>query len=399
MIKRVAGLAALLLALAGAQASHAQAPACTAADFGAAVDRSGAELRAFTLEAQPKLQEKMRRYKEARNLSEEEYQDIAIEAIQDQKLAEFDETSGTLLLKVDTLGRVADGAAPDCSKLNDIKAASSSLLAVMKAKSDYMLARLDEKIAQASGGAAAPAAGKADEASKSKPEKAAEKPKPQPKPADDVAAAVPPAKPATKPAPAEPNWPAKTKPNDAYVPPPAAPADAAGAAPAVVAPEPDGYSIDEIREATRGFFGGLSTNLAGVIEHAFKASGRPTGYVLGTEGGGAFLAGLRFGKGTLFMRHRQDSMPVYWHGPSLGTDFGASGSRTLFLIYNLDEPDALFRYFAGVDGSAYVVGGAGFTLLKGGDVIMAPIRTGLGLRVGASVGYIRFTPKATWNPF
>lgn len=398
MIHRVAGLASLLLALAAGPSAFAQTPACTAADFGAAVDRSGAQIRAYTLEAQPKLQEKMRRFKDARKLSEDDYQDAALEAIQDQKLAEFDATSSTLLLKVDTLGRVPEGATPDCGKLDEIKAASSSLLSVMKAKSDYMLVRLDEKIAEASGGAAPPA-GKAAGSKDTKPGTAAEKSKPQPKHSDDVAAAATAAKPAAKPAPADPEWPVKTKPNDAYVPPPATPAPGEGATPAVVAPEPDGYSIDEIREATRGFFGGLSTNLAGVIEHAFKASGRPTGYVLGTEGGGAFLAGLRFGKGTLFMRHRQDSMPVYWHGPSLGTDFGASGSRTLFLIYNLDEPDALFRYFAGVDGSAYVVGGAGFTLLKGGNVIMAPIRTGLGLRVGASVGYIRFTPKATWNPF
>lgn len=398
MIHRVAGLASLLLALAAGPSAFAQTAACTSADFAAAVDRSGAQIRAYTLEAQPKLQEKMRRFKDARKLLEDEYQDAALEAIQDQKLAEFDETSSTLLLKVDTLGRVPEGATPDCSKLDEIKAASSSLLSVMKAKSDYMLVRLDEKIAEASGGAAPPA-GKAAGTIDTKPGTAVEKSKPQPKPADDVAAAATAAKPAAKPAPADPDWPVKTKPNDAYVPPSATPAPGEGAAPAVVAPEPDGYSIDEIREATRGFFGGLSTNLASVIEHAFKESGRPTGYVLGTEGGGAFLAGLRFGKGTLFMRHRQDSMPVYWHGPSLGTDFGASGSRTLFLIYNLDEPDALFRYFAGVDGSAYVVGGAGFTLLKGGNVIMAPIRTGLGLRVGASVGYIRFTPKATWNPF
>jgi hypothetical protein len=91
--------------------------------------------------------------------------------------------------------------------------------------------------------------------------------------------------------------------------------------------------------------------------------------------------------------------PVYWHGPSLGYDFGAEGSRTMFLIYRLADPEALFRSFTGIDGSAYLVGGVGITFLKGGDVIMAPIRSGLGLRLGANVGYVRFTPKATWNPF
>jgi hypothetical protein len=161
----------------------------------------------------------------------------------------------------------------------------------------------------------------------------------------------------------------------------------------------DGYTIDEIRDATRGFFGTISTNLASVIEHAFKELGRPTAYVLGTEGGGAFLAGLRFGKGTLYMRSERDVRNVYWHGPSVGTDFGASGSRTLFLIYRLQGPDDLYRTFTGIDGSAYFVGGVGLTLLKGGPVIMAPIRSGVGVRLGANLGYVRFTPRPTWNPF
>jgi hypothetical protein len=161
----------------------------------------------------------------------------------------------------------------------------------------------------------------------------------------------------------------------------------------------EGYTIDEIREVTRGFFGTISTSLASVIEHAFKQSGRPTAYVLGIEGGGAFLAGLRFGKGTLYMRSEPETRQVYWHGPSLGTDFGASGSRTIFLIYRLRNPGDLFRNFTGIDGSAYFVGGVGLTLLKGGQVIMAPIRSGVGMRLGANVGYLRFTDKPTWNPF
>lgn len=408
-------LIAAILALLGAGAAAAEdKPACTAQDFARAVDQSGAQIRAFTLEAQPKLQEKMRRFKDVQKLSEDDYQEAAIDAVQDDKLAEFDQTSSNLLLKVDTLGRVADGSAPDCSKLDEINATSRMLLSVMKAKSDYILLRLDAKIAAASStaavappqvGEAKPASDKAAKTEKqTKPETA---PKPEKlekavpaKGEQQAALPAPTVKPAEKPATPTTPWPtATTRPNDAYTPPPAAAPAPNTAPPSSNAAAQDGYSIDEIREATRGFFGGLSTNLAGVIEHAFKESGRPTGYVLGTEGGGAFLAGLRFGKGTLYMRERQESLPVYWHGPSLGTDFGASGSRTLFLIYNLHEPDALFRNFGGVDGSAYVVGGVGVTILKGGDVIMAPIRTGLGLRFGANVGYIRFTRNSTWNPF
>ena len=109
----------------------------------------------------------------------------------------------------------------------------------------------------------------------------------------------------------------------------------------------DGYTIEEIRDATKGFFGTISTNLAAVLEHAFKTTGRPTGYVLGKEGGGAFLAGLRYGDGTLYMRHQSDQRQVYWHGPSVGYDVGAEGGRTLFLIYRLSDPSGLYRSFTG----------------------------------------------------
>jgi len=160
----------------------------------------------------------------------------------------------------------------------------------------------------------------------------------------------------------------------------------------------EGYTLDEIREASRGFFGSISTNLASVIEHAFKHWGQPTGYVLGKEGGGAFLAGLRYGEGTVFMRSGANRK-VYWHGPSIGYDFGAEGSRTLFLIYSLKNPDGLYRAFTGIDGSAYLVGGVGVTLLKGGPVVLAPIRSGVGLRLGANIGYLRFSSEPTWNPF
>jgi hypothetical protein len=160
----------------------------------------------------------------------------------------------------------------------------------------------------------------------------------------------------------------------------------------------DTYTIDEIRTAARGVFGSISTNLASVIEYAFSNYGRPTAYVLGEEGGGAFIAGVRYGSGRLYAK-RLPSTKVYWHGPSVGYDFGASGSRTLFLIYKLDEVRELYSGFSGIDGSAYFLGGAGITFLSNNKVIMAPIRTGIGIRLGANVGYLRFTPKPTWNPF
>jgi hypothetical protein len=159
----------------------------------------------------------------------------------------------------------------------------------------------------------------------------------------------------------------------------------------------DSFSRDEINEASRGFFGSISGGLASVMEHAFSTLGRPTGYVLGNEGGGAFIAGLRYGKGTLFVRDGR-KRTVYWHGPSIGYDFGASGSKTMFLVYNLKDELDIFSGFTGVEGSAYLVGGVGMTALTDGKVVMAPIRSGLGVRLGAYIGYIRFTARPTWNP-
>jgi hypothetical protein len=372
----------------------ASAANCTAEDFANAIDQSGAALRVYNREAQPRLQERMRRYAEVKKLPANGYEDTALEAIEDAKLDALDTRSGDLVLRIDTLGRVPDGTTPDCAKLEEIKTAGRELLTIMKEKSDYMLARLDAKIA-AAGGAGAAAKDAAVNPAPA-PEKAAAAPveKPAAEKSADKAQLEKPSASAQKPGQ---SWSAATKPSDAYV---AAPTGAATpAVPGVISPSDDGYSIEEIRDATRGFFGTISTNLASVIEHAFKTTGRPSAYVLGTEGGGAFLAGLRFGQGTLYMRNMPGTRPVYWHGPSLGTDFGAAGSRTMFLIYKMQQPEALFRTFTGLDGSAYFVGGVGVTLLKGGDVIMAPIRTGLGFRLGANLGYLRFVDKPTWNPF
>jgi hypothetical protein len=134
------------------------------------------------------------------------------------------------------------------------------------------------------------------------------------------------------------------------------------------------------------------------MEHAFSTLGRPTAYVIGSEGGGAFIAGLRYGKGTLVLKDG-GKREVFWHGPSIGYDFGASGAKTMFLVYNLKNEIDIFTGFSGVEGSAYLVGGVGMTLMTDGRTVMAPIRSGVGLRLGASIGYIRFTARPTWNPF
>jgi hypothetical protein len=158
------------------------------------------------------------------------------------------------------------------------------------------------------------------------------------------------------------------------------------------------YSSKDIMSAGHGFFGSISQGLGSVIENAFKRQGRPNGYILGEEGGGAFVAGLRYGEGTLYTRDA-GTRRVYWQGPSLGYDFGGAGSKVMMLVYNLHAPNEIYERFGGVDGSAYLVGGLGMTLLTRDHVTIAPIRTGVGLRLGANVGYLKFTHKPTWNPF
>jgi hypothetical protein len=158
------------------------------------------------------------------------------------------------------------------------------------------------------------------------------------------------------------------------------------------------YTAQEIVDAGHGFFGATSGGLATLVEKAFASYGLPNGYVLGEEGSGAVVGGLTYGEGTLYTKNAGDHK-VFWQGPSLGWDFGGQGSRSMILVYNLDDTNNLYRRFVGVAGSAYVVAGLGFNVLKHGNMLLVPIRTGVGARLGVNVGYLKLTQGPTWNPF
>jgi hypothetical protein len=158
------------------------------------------------------------------------------------------------------------------------------------------------------------------------------------------------------------------------------------------------YSQNEISQAGHGFFGSVTRGLASAIEYTFKKSGRPNGYILGEDGGGAFIAGLRYGEGTMFTKDA-GQRKIYWQGPSLGYDVGAEGSKTMVLVYNMRDIGDMFHRFGGIEGSAYLIGGVSVQFQKYGDVTLALIRSGVGLRLGANVGYLKYSPKPTWNPF
>lgn len=158
------------------------------------------------------------------------------------------------------------------------------------------------------------------------------------------------------------------------------------------------FSSNEIMTAGHGFFGSISQGLASVVEYAFKRQGRPNGYILGEDAGGAFVAGLRYGEGTLYTKDA-GSHRVYWQGPSLGYDVGVEGAKVMVLVYNLRDPSEIYDRFGGVSGSAYFVGGVGLNFQTKDHIVLAPIRSGVGLRLGANIGYLKYTQRPTWNPF
>lgn len=160
----------------------------------------------------------------------------------------------------------------------------------------------------------------------------------------------------------------------------------------------DTFEPREIVDAGHRFFGQVSRGLALAVQDVTKKWGKPNAYILGQEASGAFFAGVRFGEGTLYTRSGGQKY-VFWQGPSLGFDAGGEGARTMMLVYNLPHIDVLYQRFAGIDGSAYFIGGFGVTAVRAGDTVIVPIRSGVGARLGVNLGYLKFTRSSTWNPF
>ena len=163
-------------------------------------------------------------------------------------------------------------------------------------------------------------------------------------------------------------------------------------------PTTNQFSSNELINAGNHFFGSVSHGLATIVEKAVSQWGLPNGYVLGQEASGAFIGGLRYGDGMLYTRNAGD-LRVFWQGPSVGFDAGADGARTMMLVYNLPQVGAIFSRFGGINGSAYFIGGFGMTALTANNIVLVPIRSGIGLRLGANLGYLKFTESPTWNPF
>jgi len=201
----------------------------------------------------------------------------------------------------------------------------------------------------------------------------------------------------------KPDAPTRIPPAAPYTPPATgatyAPAAASPAAPASPIPPANGqtYHQDDLIGAAEGVFGKGAKGLAQIIQDILKKQGEPNGYILGREAGGAFALGLRYGSGTLY--HRVEGQrPAYWAGPSIGFDAGANAADTFMLVYNLHNTEDLFHRFGAGEGQAYMVGGFNVSYMRRGDVVLIPVRMGVGLRLGINGGYMKFSKKQNWNP-
>ncbi|MGI9477850.1 MAG: EipA family protein [Hyphomicrobiaceae bacterium] len=356
---------ATVLFIVPAAPSLAQSKACKPGEIDALIDATGDYLRTFSLKQRPLLHEKFEKLGKLKNWPAEAAIDRGYQFTHSKTIVDLDNRARKLLIDLDKIG-ARSSEADACRDLDRLKAITLELRTVTQAKFSRMMTSVDSALQEA----------ETKRVAKAKPPEPPVKPNLTAKP---------------RPAPKVPPWQTTTE---------------SAPSPAVISalPSPDAmpaettYTPAEIREAGRGFFGNLSAGLASVIQYTFETYGRPNGYILGSEGGAAFLAGISFGKGRLNTK-LEAPRKVFWQGPTVGYDLGLQGSRVMILVYNLKQPDQIFRRYGGIGGSAYVVGGVGLTYHKRGNVVLAPIRTGLGLRLGANIGYLKFTPKLSINPF
>ena len=178
----------------------------------------------------------------------------------------------------------------------------------------------------------------------------------------------------------------------------AAPATIGDAKTSPLATQPATYKKDDLIGAAEGVFGKGAAGLAGIIEKILKDQGEPNAYIAGREASGAFVVGLRYGSGT--MQHNVEGQrPVYWTGPSIGFDVGGDATKVFTLVYNLYDTQELYRRYPQVEGRAYFVGGFSATYLRRGSIVLIPVRLGVGVRLGANIGYLKFSEKGRWLPF
>jgi hypothetical protein len=158
------------------------------------------------------------------------------------------------------------------------------------------------------------------------------------------------------------------------------------------------YAMGEVQEAAEKFFAKGAEGVGTAIEKVFSRLGRPNAYITGTEGSGALVIGMRWGKGEL--SHKlEGTQPVFWIGPSIGVDTGGNITKSFTLIYNLYDPDDLYQRFPGAEGNAFFIGGISVNYQQSDNIILVPIKLGVGLRMGVNAGWVKYRKKKTYLPF
>lgn len=395
-------------------AAHAQG--CTVEDFSGVVDETARALRQLNTDVAQRYNAKLGEFQKKHNLSQDEIRERAA-AIQDDRVGEFNREIEKLVNQMDELSRTP-AKQINCAKLEELRQVHDRLLTIMGQKSGYILANVDEAlktpprkhtVVQRDGKqdraptrneriAAAPSETPPQKQASYKPEVAPQEQKTARAPAAKTANVPPFTAPVIETSPQTGEYNVANAEPQTLQPPSGRDAAATDLDLPLPGAEEETYSINEIRDAGRGVFGTFTAEFAAAINYTFQQFGRPNAYITGNEGGAAFLAGLRYGKGRLYLKNGEPKT-IYWQGPSLGYDVGAEGSSTLFLVYNLDDEDKIYGRFKGIGGSAYVAGGFGLNVLGKSNMVMVPIRTGIGLRLGANLAYLKFTERQTWNPF
>ncbi len=419
---KIGSAAAIAVLIAAFPSAGNASDQCDPRAFGVQIDQTAQALRTLNKESERRFQERLLSIAKSQGWTEAQKADKAAAAMDDSKLETFNAEIEQLVGQLDTLN-VTPKNDISCTRLNELKAVNDKLVAVMRQKAGFILAQLESEAARPpispySPTAPAGKSGQLPQMASATPDEAPSSSVPWSanvaKALRPPANAQPPKAPTAAETPTPPSNAPQMKTASAEAPLSIRPAPSqqdsrvaslkppgSDALPPPTS-SPTGYTPQEIRNAGEGVFGKLTSEFAVVMNHAFETFGQPNAYIIGDEGGGAFLAGLRYGNGTLYSRVngvQASPKDIYWQGPSLGADIGATGSRSLFLVYNLDDVAGLYRRFPGLDGSAYVAGGFGLTVFRSGNMVIVPIRTGLGLRLGASLAYLKFTDHASLNPF
>ncbi|MES2753512.1 MAG: DUF1134 domain-containing protein [Pseudomonadota bacterium] len=165
-----------------------------------------------------------------------------------------------------------------------------------------------------------------------------------------------------------------------------------------VQPDATTYERDDVLGAAERTFGKGAAGLAEIVEKTLKDQGRPSAYIAGSEGSGAVIVGLRYGSG--MMSHKVEGQrKVHWTGPSVGFDLGGDANKVFILVYNLYDTEDIYQRFPAAEGRLYFIGGFAATYLRRGNIVLIPIRLGVGYRAGVNVGYLKLTKKGKWLPF